>query len=75
MAHHKSYHPYRRDNIERVRKEKEEARRKEESEDSRMMLAVSCHGCACWCDSIGRYEGFEVCVELEGVISEEITSR
>ena len=41
IAHHKSYHPYRRDNIERVRKDEEEARRKEESEDGRMMLAVS----------------------------------
>ena len=43
IAHHKSYHPYRRDNIERVRKDEEEARRKEENEDGRMMLAVSCH--------------------------------
>ena len=43
IAHHKSYHPYRRDNIERVRKDEEEARRKEESEDGRMMLAVSSH--------------------------------
>jgi hypothetical protein len=40
IAHHKSYHPYRRDNIEKVRKDEEEARRKEESEDGRMMLAV-----------------------------------
>lgn len=40
IAHHKSYHPYRRDNIERVRRDEEEARRKEESEDGRMMLAV-----------------------------------
>ena len=43
IAHHKSYHPYRRDNIERVRKDEEEARRKEENEDGRTMLAVSCH--------------------------------
>jgi len=41
IAHHKSYHPYRRDNIERVRKDEEEARRKEENEDGRMMLADS----------------------------------
>ena len=41
IAHHKSYHPYRRDNIERVRKDEEEARQKEEHEDGRMMLAVS----------------------------------
>ena len=47
IAHHKSYHPYRRDNIERVRKDEEEARRKEENEDGRMMLAVSYHGKSC----------------------------
>lgn len=41
IAHHKSYHPYRRDNIERVRKDEEEARLKEENEDGRMMLAAS----------------------------------
>jgi len=43
IAHHKSYHPYRRDNIEKVRKDEEEARQKEENEDGRMMLAVSCY--------------------------------
>ena len=43
IAHHKSYHPYRRDNIERVRKDEEEALRKEAQEDGRMMLAVSSH--------------------------------
>ena len=47
IAHHKSYHPYRRDNIERVRKDEEEARRKEDNEDGRMMLAVSCHDNPC----------------------------
>ncbi len=41
IAHHKSYHPYRRDNIERVRKDEEEARQKEAVEEGRMMLAVS----------------------------------
>lgn len=40
IAHHKSYHPYRRDNIEKVRKDEEEARLKEEKEEGRMMLAV-----------------------------------
>jgi len=40
IAHHKSYHPYRRDNIEKVRKDEEEARLKEEKEDDRMLLAV-----------------------------------
>jgi N-terminal domain of CBF1 interacting co-repressor CIR len=41
IAHHKSYHPYRRDNIERVKKDEEEARLKEEKEEGRMLLAVS----------------------------------
>ena len=40
IAHHKSYHPYRLDNIERVRRDEEEARLKEQDEESRMMLAV-----------------------------------
>ena len=40
IAHHKSYHPYRRDNIERVRRDEEEARLKEEKEEGRMLLAV-----------------------------------
>lgn len=40
IAHHKSYHPYRLDNIERVRKDEEEARLKEEGEEGRMRLAV-----------------------------------
>lgn len=42
IAHHKSYHPYRRDNIERVRKDEEEARLKEAAEEGRMLLAVRC---------------------------------
>ncbi|KAF8999614.1 hypothetical protein BDQ17DRAFT_1391484 [Cyathus striatus] len=41
IAHHKSYHPYRRDNIERVRRDEEEARLKEEAEEGRMQLADS----------------------------------
>ena len=40
IAHHKSYHPYRRDNIERVRRDEEEARMKEAVQEGRMMLAV-----------------------------------
>lgn len=40
IAHHKSYHPYRRDNIERVKRDEEEARLKEQNEEGRMMLAV-----------------------------------
>jgi hypothetical protein len=40
IAHHKSYHPYRRDNIERVRKDEEEAQLKEAAVEGRMMLAV-----------------------------------
>lgn len=39
IAHHKSYHPYRRDNIERVRKDEEEAARKEAEQDGRIALA------------------------------------
>ncbi|KAJ2933226.1 hypothetical protein H1R20_g3811, partial [Candolleomyces eurysporus] len=39
IAHHKSYHPYRRDNIERVRRDEEEARLKEAKEEGRMLLA------------------------------------
>jgi len=41
IAHHKSYHPYRRDNIERVRKDEEEAQLEEAKAEGRMMLAVS----------------------------------
>jgi hypothetical protein len=41
IAHHKSYHPYRQDNIEKVRKDEENAKLKEEQEEQRMMLAVS----------------------------------
>jgi hypothetical protein len=40
IAHHKSYHPYRRDNIEKVRKDEEEAKQKEAREEGRIMLAV-----------------------------------
>ncbi len=40
IAHHKSYHPYRRDNIERVRRDEEEASKQEAVEEGRMMLAV-----------------------------------
>lgn len=46
IAHHKSYHPYRRDNIEKVRRDEEEARLKEEREEGRVMLAV-CLICPC----------------------------
>ncbi|GJJ13081.1 hypothetical protein Clacol_007331 [Clathrus columnatus] len=41
IAHHKSYHPYRLDNIERVRRDEEEARRKEEGQEDRIRLADS----------------------------------
>ncbi|KAF8345792.1 hypothetical protein F5887DRAFT_1074217 [Amanita rubescens] len=41
IAHHKSYHPYRRDNIERVRRDEEEAKLKEAQEEGRVMLADS----------------------------------
>ncbi|KAF8917557.1 hypothetical protein CPB85DRAFT_170633 [Mucidula mucida] len=39
IAHHKSYHPYRRDNIEKVRRDEEEARLQEAKEEERMQLA------------------------------------
>ncbi|KZO94394.1 hypothetical protein CALVIDRAFT_539129 [Calocera viscosa TUFC12733] len=39
IAHHKSYHPYRRDNIARVQQDEEEARLKEEREEGRMRMA------------------------------------
>ncbi|KXN82150.1 hypothetical protein AN958_02959 [Leucoagaricus sp. SymC.cos] len=41
IAHHKSFYPYRRDNIERVRRDEEEARLKEAKEEGRMMFADS----------------------------------
>jgi len=40
IAHHKSYHPYRRDNIERVRRDEEEAHLKEAAAEGRILLAV-----------------------------------
>ncbi|KAF6741904.1 hypothetical protein DFP72DRAFT_792244, partial [Ephemerocybe angulata] len=39
IAHHKSYHPYRRDNIERVRRDEEEAALLEQKAEGRMLLA------------------------------------
>jgi len=39
IAHHKSYHPYRRDNIEKVRRDEEEARLKELQQEGKMLLA------------------------------------
>ncbi|KAJ7659228.1 hypothetical protein DFH06DRAFT_1327058 [Mycena polygramma] len=41
IAHHKSYHPYRHDNIEKVRRDEEEAYSKEAREQGRAMLADS----------------------------------
>lgn len=43
IAHHKSYHPYKADNIERVRRDEEEAALKEAKEEGRLKLAVSTH--------------------------------
>lgn len=40
IAHHKSYHPYRQDNIARVRRDEEEARRRGEEEEGRVLVAV-----------------------------------
>lgn len=39
IAHHKSYHPYRRDNIDRVRKDEAEAALKEAEKEGRIALA------------------------------------
>ena len=39
IAHHKSYHPYRRDNIERVRRDEEEAARQDAEQEGRVALA------------------------------------
>ncbi|KAF8207643.1 hypothetical protein K438DRAFT_1930736 [Mycena galopus ATCC 62051] len=41
IARHKSYHPYRCENIEKVRHDEEEARRNEAKEEGRMLLADS----------------------------------
>ncbi|PVG04699.1 hypothetical protein CPB86DRAFT_777974 [Serendipita vermifera] len=41
IAHHKSYHPYKAENIERVRRDEEEARLKEAKEEGRLRLADS----------------------------------
>lgn len=40
IAHHKSYHPYKAENIERVRKDEEEARIQEAKEEGRLKLAA-----------------------------------
>ncbi|KAI0058588.1 hypothetical protein BV25DRAFT_1829822 [Artomyces pyxidatus] len=41
IAHHKSYHPYRQDNIARVRRDEEQARLKESQDEDRALLADS----------------------------------
>lgn len=41
LAHHKSYHPYNKDNIEKVRRDEEAARLEEESKGERSLLAES----------------------------------
>ena len=41
IAHHKSYHPYRADNIARVRRDEELAELEKAKEEGRLMLAVS----------------------------------
>jgi hypothetical protein len=40
IAHHKSYHPYRLDNIERVRRDEAAAKRKETEGTNRALVAV-----------------------------------
>ncbi|KAG8973152.1 hypothetical protein FRC05_009012 [Tulasnella sp. 425] len=41
IAHHKSYHPYRRDNIERVRRDEEAARLQQLKDEGKLMMADS----------------------------------
>src|ERR1700691_2380836 len=43
IAHHKSYHPYRLDNIERVRRDEADAKRKQTEDDDRAFVAVRVH--------------------------------
>ena len=40
IAHHKSYHPYRRDNIERVRRDEAQAALEEAAKEGKVLLAV-----------------------------------
>jgi hypothetical protein len=40
IAHHKSYHPYRLDNIERVRRDEAAAKRKQAEDTDRALVAV-----------------------------------
>jgi hypothetical protein len=40
IAHHKSYHPYRLDNIERVRRDEEAAKRKQTEDTDRALVTV-----------------------------------
>ena len=40
IAHHKSYHPYRLDNIERVRRDEAAAKLKETEDADRVLVAV-----------------------------------
>lgn len=40
IAHHKSYHPYRLDNVERVRRDEEAAKRKQTEDTDRALVAV-----------------------------------
>lgn len=41
LQHHKSYHPYNKDNVERVRRDEEAARLEEEAQDERRQLVDS----------------------------------
>lgn len=40
IAHHKSYHPYRRDNIEKVRRDEEQAKLEESLQEGKVLIAV-----------------------------------
>ena len=43
IAHHKSYHPYRLDNIERVRRDEAAANKKKTEDQDRALVAVRLH--------------------------------
>ncbi|EPQ51670.1 hypothetical protein GLOTRDRAFT_65874 [Gloeophyllum trabeum ATCC 11539] len=65
IAHHKSYHPYRLDNIERVRRDEEAARLKAEGEEDRMRVADA----EARMDALRKRAGVSgTSVELEGAL-------
>lgn len=57
IAHHKSYHPYRRDNIKRVRRDEEKARLEEEGKKDEARRIVS-RFLTFWAGRFGFGSGF-----------------